>query len=44
METDCKANICNNNIHSKSNVKNALRGLTFNFVNIEDSRIYKDTN
>ena len=39
-----KANICNNNFHSKSKIKNALRGLDFSLINIEDSPIYKDTN
>ena len=39
-----KTNICNNNFHSKSKIKNALRGLDFNLINIEDSRICKDTN
>ena len=39
-----KANICSNNFHSKSKTKSVLRGLAFNFINIEDSRIYKDTN
>ena len=39
-----KANICNNNFHSKSKIENALRGLAFNLINIVDSRIYKDTN
>ena len=39
-----KANICNNNFHSKSKIENALRGLAFNLINKEDSRIYKDTN
>ena len=34
-----KAKICNNNFHSKSKIKNALRGLAFNLVNIGDSRI-----
>ena len=39
-----KTNICNNNFHSKSKIKNALRGLDFSLINIEDSPIYKDTN
>ena len=40
-----KVNICNNNFHSKSKIKNALRGMVFNFINIEeDSRIYKNAN
>ena len=39
-----KVNICNNNFHSKSKIKNVLRGMAFNFINIEDSRIYKDAN
>ena len=39
-----KTNICNNNFHSKLKIKNALRGLDFNLINIEDSRISKDTN
>ena len=39
-----KTNICNNNFHSKSKIKNALRGLDFNLINIKDSRICKDTN
>ena len=40
-----KVNICNNNFHSKSKIKNALRGMAFNFINIEeDSRIYKNAN
>ena len=39
-----KTNICNNNFHSKLKIKNALRGLDFNLINIEDSRICKDTN
>ena len=39
-----KANICNNNFHTKSKIKNALRGLGFSLINIEDSPIYKDTN
>ena len=34
-----KAKICNNNFHSKSKIKNALRGLAFNLINIGDSRI-----
>ena len=34
-----KANICNKNIHSNSKIKNALRGLAFNLINTEDSRI-----
>ena len=37
-----KVSICNNNFHSKSKIKNALRGMAFNFINIEDSRIYND--
>ena len=39
-----KANICNNNFYSKSQIENALRGLVFNLINKEDSGIYKDTN
>ena len=39
-----KVNICSNNFHSKSKIKNALRGMAFNFINLEDSRMYKDAN
>ena len=44
MEQTDKANICNNNFQSKSKIKNALRGLAFNLIDVEDSGIYKDTN
>ena len=39
-----KTNICNNNFRSKSKSEIALQGMTFNLINIEDSRICKDTN
>ena len=32
-----KANICNNNIHSESKIKNVLQGSAFNLINIKDS-------
>ena len=31
-------------MYSKIKIKNSLRGLTFNLINIEDTRIYKDSN
>ena len=37
-----KANICRSEMYSKAKIKNALRGLAFNLINIEDSRIFKD--
>ena len=39
-----KANICRNEMYSKAKIKNALRGLAFNLINIDDSRIFNGSN
>ena len=39
-----RANICCNEMYSKLKIKNSLRGLVFNLINIDDTRIYKDSN
>ena len=31
-------------MYSKLKIKNSLRGLVFNLINIDDTRIYKDSN
>ena len=38
-----KSNILCNKRYSKSKLKNALRGSTFNLINFEDARIFKDS-
>ena len=39
-----KANICRNKMYSKAKIKNALRGFAFNLINIDDTRIFRDSN
>ena len=39
-----RANICRNEMYSKLKIKNSLRGLAFNLINMDDTRIYKDSN
>ena len=38
-----KADIWHNEIYLKAGIKNSLRGLAFNIVNIEDSCIFKNS-
>ena len=39
-----RANIYRNEMYSKLKIKNSLRGLAFNLINIDDTQIYKDFN
>ena len=39
-----KASICLNGMYSKAKIKNALRGFGFNLINIDDTRIFGDSN
>ena len=39
-----KANIYRNEMYSKAKIKNALRGFAFNLINIDDTRIFRDSN
>ena len=38
------ANNCRNEMYSKLKIKNSLRGFAFNLININDTRICKDSN
>ena len=38
-----KSNVCCNELYTKSTIKNALRGLTFNVISFEDACIFKDS-
>ena len=38
------ANICRNEMYSKIMFKNSLRGIAFNLINIDNTRIHKDSN
>lgn len=42
LEQIDRANICHNEMYSKLKIKNSLRGLALNLINIGDARIYKD--
>ena len=39
-----RLNICRSELFSKLKIKNTLRMLAFNLINIVDTRIYKDSN
>ena len=39
-----RGNICRSEMYSKLKIKNSLPGLAFNLINIDDTRIYKDSN